>query len=429
MVKLRKGPVCRGTLTDGSSCETRVARPGDRCGVCLERLATSHDVATRLALAADGNLPLEIFEVLANDIEDAVRLAIANRADCPLVILQELEQDHHGEVRAAAATALWSAFTPRVLHETEAGKLFSRAELDALADRAVDGDSDARTAPPALPGPPIDEIPDLVPAPRRLAGARAAGPARSAGMAGPARDALFSGIEEILARLDELGTRLTSLEAVLAATGERLGAINDRLGDLGGAGEHTAPLVAAAAVSAPPSASLLPVVHPAELGTGPVIRTDIVAAAWLAVLPLLARKRGARAQSMTVGQEAVAGPFAPVVDVAVAELPPAGVAAVVAAVPPAGVAAAVAERPSAGVEVAVIERLPAAVDGAVDRLPAAVDGAVVALPPAVVALPAAARPATTADLPDKSPAALPWRDFRTGRRRRGAHVRRGGLRR
>jgi hypothetical protein len=73
-------------------------------------------------------------------------------------------------------------------------------------------------------------------------------------------------------------------------------------------------------------ASLLPVVHPAELSSGPVIRADIVAAAWLAVLPLLARQRGrgqrGPAVPVPVPTEAVAGPFTGGATAAVAELLP-----------------------------------------------------------------------------------------------------------
>jgi len=322
MVKLRKGPVCQGTLSDGSCCEARVERPGDRCPVCLERAVSSTDVESRRRLAAEPNLPAGIFELLGADADDDVRLAVASRADCPLVVLQELERDDHDGVRAAATAGLSSAFAPRVLQEPEAGNLFSRAELDALgqADTASSEDpfgppalGRASSLPPAAPaGDPEPVVTPPPPRVRRVAAAR--------------EDVLFSGIDEILSRLDALSSRLSSLESVLASTGERLGAINNRLDGLGDGAELAPPAVAMpAAAPAAESGSLLPVVHPAELGTGPVIRTDIVAAAWLAVLPLLARQRdrGTRAPSVSVAHDPVAGPFAATAGVAVAELLPA----------------------------------------------------------------------------------------------------------
>ncbi|HZQ58865.1 MAG TPA: hypothetical protein VFA84_12565 [Acidimicrobiales bacterium] len=290
--------------------------------MCLERAVSSTDVESRRRLAAEPNLPAGIFELLGADADDDVRLAVASRADCPLVVLQELERDDHDGVRAAATAGLSSAFAPRVLQEPEAGNLFSRAELDALgqADTASSEDpfgppalGRASSLPPAAPaGDPEPVVTPPPPRVRRVAAAR--------------EDVLFSGIDEILSRLDALSSRLSSLESVLASTGERLGAINNRLDGLGDGAELAPPAVAMpAAAPAAESGSLLPVVHPAELGTGPVIRTDIVAAAWLAVLPLLARQRdrGTRAPSVSVAHDPVAGPFAATAGVAVAELLPA----------------------------------------------------------------------------------------------------------
>jgi hypothetical protein len=315
MMKLRKGPVCRGSLSDGSPCEARVARPGERCHVCLERLATSDDVECRRRLAGDAGLPAAVFELLGADADHAVRLAVAQRPDCPLVVLQELEHDEHPQVRAAAAAGLSTAFTPRVLQEPEAGNLFTRAELDAL------GQHDA--------GPTDDPFGPVLDRSRLAHGdALAAGPghqpprpSRRTRRAGPGDDGLFAGIEEILGRLDALSTRLSSLEHVLASTGERLGAIGDRLDGLG-----VRPVAVPAPATAPlaPVGSLLPVVHPAELSSGPVIRTDIVAAAWLAVLPLLARRRdrGQRRPAVPVASQAVPGPFTHAAAGAAAELLP-----------------------------------------------------------------------------------------------------------
>src|ERR1700738_3527605 len=115
MVKLRKGPVCRGTLSDGSTCGARIERTGGRCHVCLERLATSTDAEGRRELARDTEFPVELFELLGADPDDSVRLSIAGRVDCPLVVLQRMEHDAHPDVRAAAGARLSSALTPRVL--------------------------------------------------------------------------------------------------------------------------------------------------------------------------------------------------------------------------------------------------------------------------------------------------------------------------
>lgn len=93
----------------------------------------------------------------------------------------------------------------------------------------------------------------------------------------------------------------------MASTGERLGALREGLGELDRAPTR-------------PATSLLPAFQPAELGTGPVIRADIVAAAWLAVLPVLARQRARQLRAATVAGS-VAGPFTGVAG-AVAELPP-----------------------------------------------------------------------------------------------------------
>jgi hypothetical protein len=323
MVKLRKGPVCQGTLSDGVPCGARVGRAGDRCHVCLERQALSTDVAVRRELATAASLPAPIFEVLGADADDGVRLAIASREDCPLVVLQELEHDEHPEVRAAAASRLSSAFAPRVLHESSpgAGGLFTRAELDALGQEEV-GSAEDPFDPPALAAPAALAAATSLPADAPVAPSPA--PVRRARRSGATHDdGLFTGIDEILNRLDALSTRLTSLESVLASAGERLGAISDRLDGLGPAElASEQPAVAEAPTS---GGSLVPVGYPAELGTGPVIRADIVAAAWLAVLPLLARARdrGSRGPSVAVVNEPVAGPFAGAADGAVAELLPA----------------------------------------------------------------------------------------------------------
>ena len=316
MLKLRKGPICPGIKDDGRPCQTRVGRPGEQCLACLERRATSADVECRRQLAEEATLPGAIFELLGTDADDEVRLVVAGRHDCPLIVLQELEHDPHHAVRSAAAHRLSTAFMPRVLHEPEAGNLFTLAELDAL------GQQDTATS--------IDPFDHRAPAER--AHAAAAVP----GAAAPhvPDDGLLAGVDDILSRLDGLSRRLSSLEAALASTGERLVAISGRLDGLGDDADHAGRADPARhRAERQPSAdgpvprpaatgTLLPVVHPTELGSGPVIRTDIVAAAWLAVLPLLARHRErTRGLGVTIPAEAVAGPFTGAAT-AVAELLP-----------------------------------------------------------------------------------------------------------
>jgi len=232
-VKLRKGPVCRGTLSSGAPCGAPVERPADRCPACLERVAVGPDVEARRRLAADASLPPAIFGLLAADPDVAVRLAVARREGCPLVVLQELEHDDHPGVRTAATGALSTAFAPRALQEPD--DLFSPADLDAWG-----GDGGPGTpAPGAAPG-----LPGRVAATDGR-GQRGAGPRHAAGALarrhGPAAPD-GAPADEVLSRIDALSTRLSSLESVLASTSERLGAIADRLEELGEPlGAHGAP--------------------------------------------------------------------------------------------------------------------------------------------------------------------------------------------
>src|SRR5579864_9428770 len=143
MVKLlRKGPVCPGILHDGSSCEARVERPGERCRVCLERLATSPDAEIRLEVAGYAELPVAVFELLGDDPDPEVRLTVARRDDCPLIVLQHLEGDEDAGVRSAATAALSSALSPRLLEQTGREGLFTRAEVEALGQGEASGDED-----------------------------------------------------------------------------------------------------------------------------------------------------------------------------------------------------------------------------------------------------------------------------------------------
>jgi hypothetical protein len=197
MVKLRKGPVCRGTLSDGSACQARIDRVGERCQRCRERCATGADVEARRELACEPDLPSPVFELLGTDPDDDVRLSISRRDDCPLVILQRLEHDDHPDVRAAACTGLSSALTPRMLRDGARGDLFTPAELEAL------GQADGAATDEVFGPPPLD----------------------------PSSAAVLAGLGDILDRLEALGGRLSSLESVLAATGDRLEVISDRLDD------------------------------------------------------------------------------------------------------------------------------------------------------------------------------------------------------
>jgi hypothetical protein len=306
---LRKGPVCAGIPADGSICDARVEHPGARCPSCLEELSTSRDVEARLEAAGQAELPLELFELLAGDRDDRVRLRIARHTDCPLIVLQHLETDGDAAVRLAATAALSTSLSPRVLRQPEQDEaLFTRAEVEALGRSDPDG-----TEGPA--GPPVAA--DRV---------RRVGP--------PAVIEPTAAVATVLARLDELGDRLSALEGALSATGERLGVIAARLDELAGVGPD--------AVGAAPRAlagtrggrlnpavgtggGLLPVPRPAALGTGPIVRADVVAAAWLAVIPLLARRRGAgiRVSPPSAPTEVVSGPLLPAHPPIAGELTPA----------------------------------------------------------------------------------------------------------
>jgi hypothetical protein len=303
---LRKGPVCAGIPADGSTCDARVDHPGARCLSCLEELSTSRDVEARLEAAGRAELPLELFQLLAGDPDDRVRLRIARHTECPLIVLQHLEADGDAAVRLAAAAALSTSLSPRVLRQPEQDEaLFTRAEVEALGRTDHDGEGQSTASVVA------DRI-------RRVGGPGAIEP--TAAMA------------TVLARLDELGDRLSALEGALSSTGERLGAIAARLDELAGAGPDGAgaepvagrrnvgtgaglPAVVTGAglPVVGTGAGLLPVPRPAALGTGPVVRADVVAATWLAVIPLLARRRraGMRVSPPSAPTELVAGPLLP----------------------------------------------------------------------------------------------------------------------
>ncbi len=352
MVKLlRKGPVCPGILHDGSSCEARVERAGERCRVCLERLATSPDAEIRLEVAGYAELPVAVFELLGDDPEPEVRLTVAHRDDCPLIVLQRLEGDEDAGVRSAATAALSSALSPRLLDQTEREGLFTRAEVEALGQGETSGDEDPFGAPQRrevkTPGRVrrVDHGGDRTTARRPEARDGRRPEARDGGRP-EARDgrrpdagadrrsdpvaaaASMAGFEAVLSRLEAIGDRLSSLESALTSTGERLGVISDRLDELAEAPPRpvaVGPASMAALVDATVSdgsGALLPVPCPAALDTGPVIRADIVAAAWLAVIPLLARRRaaGIRVSAASFATEQVAGPLLDPRPLVVAEL-------------------------------------------------------------------------------------------------------------
>jgi len=316
-MKLRKGPVCRGTLTDGSACGAKVERVGDCCAACLEQLAAGADAAARRALAGDADLPLGMFEVLAADPDAHVRLTLARREDCPLVILQELEHDTDAEVQAAAGAAMSIAFSPRVTQ----GGLFTLAEVEALrpgetTDAPADpfGAATGRGAAPD-PCPPLDRIRRIDPPAAAVAAhlpvPATASPAVASAVASPASPgSAASAFDEILGRLDALGDRLTMLESRLATTGDRLGALTGLLDQLG---LHDPPARRPVhRIREPRSADIVdltPCGPPHELDTGLLPRPEVVAAAWLSVIPVLALHRDAGPP--TLMSPSVAGPLTP----------------------------------------------------------------------------------------------------------------------
>jgi hypothetical protein len=183
----RRAPTCRGTSPDGPACTQRVARPGDRCAGCLELLVTSPDRHTRRKLAGQTELAPHLIDTLAADEDRRIRLAVARRPDTPLVTLQRLEHDDDAAIRAAAGSGLSAALAPRALAASEAGGLFTEAELEALADTSVE---------PV----PVPEDGEAVPYP---------GPIGADG-------------NEVLRRLDAISLRLSVLEARLAIESSRL---------------------------------------------------------------------------------------------------------------------------------------------------------------------------------------------------------------
>jgi hypothetical protein len=294
---LRKGPVCSGRPRHGSVCDARVDHLGALCLSCLEQLSTGGDVEGRLEAAGQAELPVELFELLAADPDDRVRLRIARHTDCPLIVLQRLEADPEPAVRLAAAATLSISLSPRVLRQPEQDEaLFTREEVEALGRSGSNAVAAGASAPVAA---------------ERVRRVAAPGPVVPT-----------AAIATVLTRLDELGERLSVLEGALSATGERLGAVAARLDELAGVGPGAVAAGADAAMAghrpgrrspAGSGTGLLPMPRPAALGTGPVVRGDLVAAAWLAVIPLLARRRGAgiRVSPPSAPTDRIAGPLLP----------------------------------------------------------------------------------------------------------------------
>jgi hypothetical protein len=260
MVRLRKGPVCRGTLTDGSPCEARVDSEGERCHACLERLVTSSDVYVRRQLARDHDLAPHLFPVLAADTDIAIRRSIAERDDCPLVTLQRLERDEDPVVQAAATTSLSAALTPRAY----TSKVFSEEDLDALSASAwVCDDEDVAFPAEVAPSRPAVARVQRVRTERPPAGHRLSAGPRGSGE--QARASISTaGLADVLSRLDSLGTRLSELQDTLVATGDRLEAMGRHLGtlaiDMGAEPSLSAAATPPALDPGPPvSADLLPV--------------------------------------------------------------------------------------------------------------------------------------------------------------------------
>jgi len=198
MVWWRRAPTCRGTTADGSPCTQRVARPGDHCTACLEVLASSPDRHTRRKLAGQSELAPHLIDALAADEDRRIRLTIARRADCPLVTLQRLEHDDDAAIRAVAGSGLSAALAPRALAASEAGGLFTEAELEALADAPLDRLRLLDEADPAA-DPAADHEADHE--------------------ADHAVDPRLEHVatSEVLQRLDAISQRLTALEALVAS--------------------------------------------------------------------------------------------------------------------------------------------------------------------------------------------------------------------
>jgi len=153
----------------------------------MEVLAASPDRHTRRKLAGQTGLAPHLIDALATDEDRRIRLAIARRSDCPLVTLQRLEHDDDAVIRAAAGSGLSAALAPRALAISDAGGLFTAAELEAIED-----------APTGVVPLPEETEPAVEP------------------------PSIGAGANEVLRRLDAISRRLTVIEARLAPESGRL---------------------------------------------------------------------------------------------------------------------------------------------------------------------------------------------------------------
>jgi len=306
MVKLRKGPACRGTLTDGSPCEARVERDGERCARCLDRLASSPDVGLRRQLAADADLAPSLFPVLATDADDRVRLAVASRADCPLVTLQRLEHDPDPEVRAAAAATMSNALSPWLLSGPDGGgrdRLFTehdRADLsgpaspEALSSGSADPFGDTfQPVEPGMGGPAVS------PAAAGPSGAWRRPPLRTeARRRAEGADAPPEAWTAVLDTLEGLTDRLAGLEAAVASASDRLSSLTDQIETLGSTGAAAGPPrrsthhdLGAGHGARHGRAAEARTEAPEALNPAPAFPSELLVASWLAIAPVVASRK------------------------------------------------------------------------------------------------------------------------------------------
>jgi len=74
-------------------CKHRVNSLGQRCKTCWEALSIADDIAIRMAVAAEPNVPSRILTRLASDKVMSVRMAVAGLPDLPHAVQSALAQD------------------------------------------------------------------------------------------------------------------------------------------------------------------------------------------------------------------------------------------------------------------------------------------------------------------------------------------------
>jgi len=85
---------CMSYTARGKRCKHRVERRGQRCDACWESLLGAKEIATRMALTVEPNIPDSALSRLAKDPIMAVRMKIAARSNLPLNIQKILAKDH-----------------------------------------------------------------------------------------------------------------------------------------------------------------------------------------------------------------------------------------------------------------------------------------------------------------------------------------------